>query len=261
MPESFVTVDESSQFFSRGFFVRPKLFTQPEIAEIRAQFTAALAQARNYSQTTLANDSQFVVSGQRVERIVWVCGVQPQLKKFAQDKRIVKVASSLLGSNEVVQLICQAHYKEPGDEVSFPWHQDSQNRGYGTAGWQDINGRGSYVQSLIAVDPTPIESGPLCFIPNTVASGHLALDQAENYARWIDESKAEPVILAPGDTVFFHPFAIHGSRPNQSQHSRQVFINGFAYPGANRRQYPGCGIGEAITLDPSSNPAASLRAR
>ncbi|HEY6322362.1 MAG TPA: hypothetical protein VJA16_12460 [Thermoanaerobaculia bacterium] len=34
----------------------------------------------------------------------------------------------------------------------FEAHQDSEHRRYGTAEWRDVGGRGSYVQSVVAID-------------------------------------------------------------------------------------------------------------
>jgi hypothetical protein len=51
------------------------------------------------------------------------------------------------------QIINQAHFKMPGDGVAFEWHQDSQNRRYGTELWTDGGApHGAYIQTLTAVD-------------------------------------------------------------------------------------------------------------
>jgi ectoine hydroxylase-related dioxygenase (phytanoyl-CoA dioxygenase family) len=54
--------------------------------------------------------------------------------------------------------------------------------------------------------------------------------------------------MQPGDVAFFSPYAIHGSQPNNSKGPRRVFINGFAYPGANQKKYPGQGSGRRVYL-------------
>ena len=97
------------------------------------------------------------------------------LLAYGKDHRLLGMASQLLGSNEMNQLINQAHFKIPGDNVAFPWHQDSENRGYGKPGWKDVNGRGSFVQQAIAIDDVTEENGPLKFIPGSCKLGHLGL--------------------------------------------------------------------------------------
>jgi hypothetical protein len=54
--------------------------------------------------------------------------------------------------------------------------------------------------------------------------------------------------MKPGTTIFLHPFTIHGSRPNLSNRSRRVFINGYCYPGANHRVYPGAQAGRMLSV-------------
>ena len=93
----------------------------------------------------------FVVNDHRINRIVWCGAAEPVLLKYGEDARLTFPSSQLLGSNEMEQLICQAHFKLPADGVGFGWHQDSDHRRYGTDQWTDLNGRGSFVQTLMAV--------------------------------------------------------------------------------------------------------------
>ena len=143
------------------------------------------------------------------------------------------------------QLINQAHFKLPGDEVTFEWHQDSTHRGYGGNYWQDINGLGSYVQTLTAIDDVTEKNGPVYFIPNIVKLGHLDLPRKLNQclqAGLFRLEDAVPVEMQAGSIAVFHPYAIHGSQPNRSNNTRHVFINGYA----NSRQYTGEGAGRTV---------------
>lgn len=63
-----------------------------------------------------------------------------------------------------------------------------------------------------------------------------------------DVKTAVALTMKPGDVAFFHPYSIHGSQPNNSNGPRRVFINGFAYPGANKKKYPGRGTGRTVKL-------------
>jgi len=247
-PNPELTIKEHEDFFSKGYFVRKRLFAPSEVQKALSLFDDLQKKARQFRTTTMHKNSQFVVDQDRIDRIVWACGSAPKLKPLSRDPRLTLPSALLLQSVELQQLICQAHFKLPGDQVAFPWHQDSQHRGYGTDRWTDINQKGSFVQTLVALDPCPLESGPVYFIDNTVAQGHLALDQSENMEKHVDSGLAVPLLMEPGDTVFFHPFVIHGSMPNLSSKPRRVFINGFAYPGANMGTYPGCGLGESFRV-------------
>jgi ectoine hydroxylase-related dioxygenase (phytanoyl-CoA dioxygenase family) len=167
---------------------------------------------------------------------------------YSQDRRITVAVSALLRSREAQHLICQAHFKMPGDGVGFRWHQDSENRGYGTSDWTDVNGTGSYVQTLIAVDPMTNENGPILFAPGSCKRGHLGLNQMEDPSLAFDSKTLISLLVSPGAVAFVGPYTIHGSLPNSSSAPRRIFINGYACPNANKRKYPGVGSGRMLEL-------------
>ena len=45
------------------------------------------------------------------------------------------------------------------------------------------------------------------------------------------------------------PYTAHASFENTSESYRRVFINGYAYPGANARVYPGDGAGRTLHVE------------
>lgn len=243
-----LTSQQIRDFYTKGFFVLPGLFTQNEIEEIKKCFDRLQEIALKLGTTQEYMGSQFVVEGKRIDRIVWMGGAEPELLKYGEDPRILLPVSQILETHTVEQLICQGHYKLPGDQVMFDWHQDCQHRGEGTQDWIDVDGRGSYCQTLMAIDQVTEENGPVCFVPDTVKDGYLALEKHPNPTSLFDLQSAVPLLMNPGDVAFFHPYAIHGSQPNYSKGPRRVFINGFSYPGANRKIYPGNGAGRKVQL-------------
>jgi len=56
------------------------------------------------------------------------------------------------------------------------------------------------------------------------------------------------VTAKAGSVLFFGPYTVHASFENNSNASRRVFINGYAYPGANHFKYPGKDSGRALRL-------------
>lgn len=243
-----LSAQELREFFEIGYIIRRGVFSREEIGEITDALGRLYEASKLYNETTLHKGTQIVFDQGRVVRIVWCGAAEPSLLKFGEDPRLTVPASQVLGSQTMDQLICQAHYKMPGDNVDFAWHQDSQNRGYGTSDWTDINGRGSYIQIVTAIDPMTRSNGPLKFIPGSGKEGHLGLDQMrpEEVALRINLNQAIELILDPGDVAMFGPYTVHGSDPNPSNDPRRIFINGYSYPGANRRVYPGTGAGRTI---------------
>ena len=164
------------------------------------------------SEPGIHNGSDFAIerkeSGQVIiHRISWCGAAEPVLLAYGKDHRLLGMASQLLGSDEMNQLINQAHFKIPGDNVAFPWHQDSEHRGYGKPWWKDVNGRGSFVQQAIAIDDVTEESGPLKFIPKSCKLGHLGLlsRSEEEYPALFNPDDAITGIMKAGSVALFNP--------------------------------------------------------
>lgn len=233
-------------FFERGYFIAPGLFSPDEINALRDAMERLVEQAPR--QTGDVRGAKFVIDGDAIKRVVWCGAPEPVLLEAGRDPRLLAIVARLLDSPDFDQLLNQAHFKLPNDGVHFPWHQDSERRRYGTPEWRDLNGRGSYVQSLLAIDDCDVDNGPMMMIPGSPKLGHLALgDRSEpEKLRLFDARSAEPAVMSAGSVLFFGPYTVHSSAPNRSLRPRRVLINGFAYPGANQRVYPGSGTGVRI---------------
>lgn len=244
-----------NDFFTKGFFVIEGLFEAEALAPVAAGFDQLANMAAKLRTEAPATDevqdfdhegSRFFLKGERILRVVWACGLAPQLDGIALAPKLLSRVRQLLGCQELHQLICQTHFKLPGDKVAFPWHQDAENRKLGTDFWRDVNGQGSYVQTALAVDDMDIDNGPLLFVPYSTRFGCLGFRQGVDPAPYFDSSNVKTLLMKKGSVAFFHPLVIHGSEPNQSQRSRRVLINGYCPPGANSFSYPGCGTGRVI---------------
>lgn len=233
--------EQVEAFYSDGCVVIPRALSPELIAEVAQAFDRLKERAATLTSTQMLDGSYFVVEGERIDRVVWCGAAEPRLLEISARPEFVDASSQLLGSKEMEQLICQAHFKIPGDEVSFRWHQDSENRRYGTPEWKDVNGKGSYVQTILAVDAMTEENGPLRLARGSALGGHLSLDKLEEPLEEVDPAAIFTLTMEPGDLAFLHPFTVHGSEPNRSKVARRIFINGYAYPGANGRIYPGEG--------------------
>jgi ectoine hydroxylase-related dioxygenase (phytanoyl-CoA dioxygenase family) len=165
-------------------------------------------------------------------------------------------------------LLNQAHFKRPRDGVVFDWHQDIQHRDKGNGTWTDVNGSGSFVQTVIVLDEMTSDSGPLVFISGSSKWGRLDFDkrggsnppQAKGRgARFRRDDAAVTIAAQPGDTLFFGPYTIHASSENTSDRYRRILINGYASPGANRRVYPGDGAGRRLIAPAGFSPVSEAQ--
>lgn len=251
---------EKRAFDEGGFVVRRGVFGADEVRAAREALERLYATAQTLPATG-DHDGAFFALGVPpagpvvVHRVVWAGGAEPILLRLSEDPRLVTPALELLGTSRCEQLLCQAHYKMPNDGVAFDWHQDIQHRDKGGDTWRDVNGRGSFVQTILLVDDMTAENGPLEFVPRDAVTlderGRLV--KADGVAK-VDSARAVSVTGRAGDVLFFGPYAVHGSTPNQSSSSRRVLINGYAAPGANKRYYPGRG---ACRVLPSPGSIAS----
>lgn len=246
---------ERETFFERGYLRIPAVFSAAEVEEVQAAFERVKNMARALPATAEINGALFVLDNPalggpvRIHRVVWCCALDPVLLRMGRDVRLLDVASQLLGTSSMDHLISQAHFKLPGDDVTFPWHQDSAHRRYGTDLWTDVNGTGSFVQLITAVDPMHENNGPLLVLPGSCKRGHIPPLLGTSHVEVTEHEAAQAVtiLLDPGDVLVVGPFTIHSSRANRSRTPRRVFINGYSSPGANRRIYPGSGTGVRVS--------------
>jgi len=250
---------ELRDFFEIGWVTRRGLFKPGEIARMRACFDELERIAGGLAGTGLQQGSHFVLGekdGERViKRVVWAGACQPFLLEVGSDPRLVVPSAQLLRSDAMDHLLNQAHFKRPGDGVVFDWHQDIQHRDKGGGTWTDVNGTGSFVQTLIVLDEMTADSGPMLFMPGSAKWGRIDFggDCADGYrgSAVPDGFRTEDAVTIaaePGDTLFFGPYSAHASFENRSKQYRRVLINGYASPGANRREYPGVGAGRRLRV-------------
>lgn len=248
-----LTEAQLSEFWAQGFLVLRATFGAAEVAAMDAAFRRLEARAQLLHAPGVVEGALFVVERRpaaplRIERIVWCGAAEPDLARIGRSAKLTRPVAELLGGPEMDQLINQAHIKNPGDGVSFHFHQDSYHRRYGTELFTDVNGRGSFVQALTAVDAMTPENGGLWVVPASHLAGHIPTTDGRLPDDTFDRAAALPLELAPGDTVLFGPFTVHGSGQNTGATARRVFINGFCCPGANRREYPGAGRGLRVSV-------------
>jgi ectoine hydroxylase-related dioxygenase (phytanoyl-CoA dioxygenase family) len=264
-PVKELTNKQIEEFFEVGWTVIPNVFQPEEIQKMQKSFDKLAATSEKIKTTQVLDESYFVLgedtktSSVIIKRVVWAGGHAPFLLDIGRDKRILNPVAQLLGTKEFDHLLNQAHFKRPGDKVIFDWHQDIQHRDKGPGTWKDVNGRGSYVQTALTVDPMTAENGPLLFYPGSSKWGKVDFGTQEDYdfnpnqyldkmPAGFDENKIVTVTAPAGSLLLFGPYTAHASFENKSNASRRVLINGYAYPGSNGRIYPGSGKGIKIKI-------------
>ena len=164
-----LTDEQTREFHDTGWIVIESLFDAAEVLRMIQCFEALEAMAADMPGTGLRDGAYFVLGEKNnekvIKRVVWAGGCQPYLLTIGADPRLTGPASRLLGSPQMEQLLCQAHFKRPNDGVVFGWHQDIQHRDKGNGTWREVNGKGSFVQTLIVLVEMSEDSGPIHLIP------------------------------------------------------------------------------------------------
>lgn len=255
-----LSADDIRRYYDDGYLILEGLFSREEVQDM-AEATERLRAVGREIAASLPDEvdgaaeqkiehagSQFVFGGtngsRRLLRVVWAGGCEPAFLECGRDPRLTSVVGQILGSFEAVHLLNQLHAKYPHDGLEFEPHQDSEHRRYGTPEWHDVDGRGSYVQTVVAIDDTTLDNGPLIFYPGSGRQGHLDPASVRREYR----GPGVPALLKAGDAAFFGPYVVHRSAENIGAAPRRIAINGFALPGANARSYFGSGTGVPIGL-------------
>jgi Phytanoyl-CoA dioxygenase (PhyH) len=195
-----------------------------------------------------------------IARVVWAGAAANDLLDFGRAEKLTAKVGQILKSSHADHLINQIHYKLPNDGVDFGVHQDVQNRKlFNDQTWADVNNRGSYVVAITAIDEVTADNGPLKVIPGSHKNKELDFQRMKTIPEFQEQygdkfqfniiDDARELIMKPGDTVFINPYTVHYSLPNEGSNSRKVLINGYSYPGINKKQYPGEGSAQLIRLD------------
>jgi len=136
--------------------------------------------------------------------------------RLVSDERLVDLASAFIGPNVA---LFASHYiaKAPLTGRPVLWHQDGS--------YWPLEPMEVTTLWLACTESTP-ENGCMRVIPGTHTLEYQQMQAntevdsvlgSEIEAKFVDESKAVDLILAPGDVSIHNPQIVHGSSPNASE--------------------------------------------
>lgn len=149
------------------------------------------------------------------------------VRRFYFSGPLVEVAEQLIGP-DIKAANSQLSFKLAGDTNVVGWHQDN---GYGELDPYNA------LTCLTALDTADEESGCLWVIPEGHKAGQIDVrdqfsikgKQAQGEIKLdVDESRAIPVPLKPGECVVFHAWMPHKSEANRSDHDRRLLFARYA---------------------------------
>lgn len=204
-----------------GFVVVPSLFGSAEMVEAAAEADRLLAdyehlRSMNNLRCRWQND---MYTGEcTFETFDPVIDIGPVCRRLAMDPRLMGVLRELYGEPASLfkdKLI----YKPPGLK-GYGLHQD----------WIAWDGfPRSFLTALIPFDPTDWDNGCTIVYPGYHHAGPLAPPDGKFHELppdIVDESRAVPLVLGPGDVAVFSGFTPHRSDPNVSgRWRRQLYLS------------------------------------
>src|SRR5438874_5826026 len=147
----------------------------------------------------------------------------PFLADLVRHPRILDAVEDLLGPD----LLCWTSnffIKEAANPAFVSWHQDSTYWGLSAP---------EVATAWVALTPSTAANGAMAVIPGSHKSDqiphrdtfdrHNLLTRGQEVAVTVDETKAVPLILKPGEMSLHHVRLVHGSPPNPSQDRRIGF--------------------------------------
>ena len=226
-----------------GYAIVRGLFAPDEVAAIGAAVDQVHAEGVAHGRSFRHGNLFYNVAPQEdgppeVRMVQWMSWHQPVLNAVRLDRRLARVVEPLIG-RDLKQIINQLHWKTPGSNGDFAWHQDSRFR-LPEAAYRNLGT--AYVQTGLAIDPHHPGSGGMRVVPGSHRRGPLALDTSTAVlgTAMDDDALVEAglapesvvdLVLEPGDLALWNPYLVHASGLNRSGHHRRLYINGYVSAG------------------------------
>ena len=261
--DSPLTEQDWQDFFLKGYCIIRSVLSGQELQQTRQSLDELLDIARqtacgkgaDFDGIVWNKGAKFVLttdSNAQLEQLHRVCGcgsADPVLLSVSRHPKLLNAFADILLSENFEQLICQFHPKLPGDNVTFQPHRDVEFRLHGDSNWADVNGWGSYVVAVLAIDAAGADNGGLTLVPGSHHNVELAtLKPASTHFQPEWRSNAVQPELAAGDALLMHPYMVHWSGANTGKTPRYSLLSGVSSPGANHNNYPGDCTNEILSV-------------
>ncbi|HVX12289.1 MAG TPA: phytanoyl-CoA dioxygenase family protein [Pirellulales bacterium] len=219
-PERSVDPFKIATYHESGFLVLPGLFERQEIAELSDEAERLLERTDLIDQDNLRCRYQPNEAGGPClfETFDPVIDIGPRSAAIAADRRIYDVLAQIY-DDEACLFKDKLIFKPPGAR-GYSLHQDY-------IAWKNFPR--SFVTVLVAIDEADCDNGCTVVYPGYHHHGCLTEEDGEFHEvppHAIDETRAVPLELAPGDVAFFGCFTPHRSAPNRSSRwRRQLYLS------------------------------------
>ncbi len=169
-------------------------------------------------------------SGKRTKLTLWFTPGDDAYGLLTRSEALVQCVQDLLGEGEVCHFHSKLMQKEPQVGGAWEWHQD-----YGYWYKNGFLFPDALISVMLALTEATVQNGCLQVLKGSHKTGRLehsfAGEQQGADMDFVNEAISRfervPVVLAPGDLLFFHPNTLHMSEANTSDKPRWSMISAY----------------------------------
>lgn len=209
-----------ADYHESGYLILRRVFTRTEIEELDTEAAGLVRRADLIDSNNLRCRFQPNENGgpSVFETFDPVIDIAPCCAAVAADRRILDVLERIY-EGQACLFKDKLIFKPPGAR-GYRLHQDY-------IAWNNFPR--SFVTVLVAIDPADRDNGCTVVYPGYHHRGCLTVEDGDFHELTpdiVDESRAVPLMLQPGDVAFFGCFSPHYSAPNRSDRwRRQLYLS------------------------------------
>jgi phytanoyl-CoA hydroxylase len=215
-------IDDTAKrsFDQHGYFVAHGLFDSGETTFCRDYFTR-LREAGAYPGDVVGVDPASDDPLKRYPRMIHMHRWDQIALDWLLEPRLAGALTTLLGGREPFAVQTMLYFKPPGARGQAV-HQDQY--------YLRVK-PGTCIAAWMALDPCDQENGCLEVLPGSQDWPVLCTIPADTTQSFTDitvplpgDAELAPVIMEPGDVLFFNGSLVHGSKPNRSDRFRRSLV-------------------------------------
>ena len=212
-----------SDFKEKGFCVINNLFNSDVVDTLSSEFDRIVSQLQKSGENINARWSSELTKDieQSETQVIHTHNVQSysaEMMAMIQSKILLDNVEKLIGP-DIILHHSKLFLKPPGNGSAFPLHQD----------WSYFpTEKNSMIAAVIHLSESDEEMGCMRIVPGSHRLGKIEKTDGHSFVKGVHDryqlEDAEPIIVGPGDVVFFHCCSLHGSLQNVSKRPRKTVL-------------------------------------
>jgi len=215
--------DAYSKFDKSGFYIARRVFNKDKCFILEKEFDKIIDQIKKSGENINAQWSSKLTretnpTGSSVLHTHNVQSFSHEMLKMVQDKRLLDITESLIGSNIVLHHT-KLFLKPAKRGSSFPLHQD----------WSYFPTKNnSMIAAVVHLSDSHRNMGRIRLVNGSHKMGKIPNSGGRSFAKGVHDTykleDSEAIDIQKGDVLFFHCCTLHGSNSNKSNKPRKTVL-------------------------------------